>query len=128
MIKVHFIIYVKDQELSTTFYKQLLDIEPVLFVPGMTEFMITPNTKLGLMPEQSIQKILKDTTLNPSLGTGIPRCEIYLFVDSPQKYLDKAIVLGAVKIEDEKIRDWGHSVAYCCDTDGHVLAFAKKST
>jgi len=38
MIQPQFILFVKDQEKSTSFYKSVLDLEPVLNVPGMTEF------------------------------------------------------------------------------------------
>jgi hypothetical protein len=36
--KVHFIFYVRDQRNSTAFYSKVLDLEPTLNVPGMTEF------------------------------------------------------------------------------------------
>lgn len=126
MPKAEFILYVKDQKKSAEFYKALLVQAPVLDLPGMTEFMITSDVKLGLMPEEGIKKILQDFVPHPASGNGIPRCEIYLYVDSPAEYLKRAISLSAIKIDDEKPRDWGDSVAYCADADGHILAFAKK--
>lgn len=125
MSKIQFILYVKDQQKSTHFYETILKQAPSLNVPGMTEFQLSETTKLGLMPEAGIKKILQQHVPDPSLGSGIPRCEIYLHVDSPTDYLTRAIKAGAIKIEDEKSRDWGDSVAYCADIDGHVLAFAK---
>ncbi len=126
MTKTQFILYVKDQQKSTIFYKAILRQAPSLNVPGMTEFQLSADTKLGLMPETSIQKILRDFVPDPSLGNGIPRSEIYLYVNSPSEYLSRSIASGATKIDDEKNRDWGDSVAYCADLDGHILAFAKK--
>lgn len=37
-----FILFVADQTRSTEFYRKLLDKEPVLEVPGMTEFELSP--------------------------------------------------------------------------------------
>lgn len=125
MIKTQFILYVKDQEKSTDFYKTILRQAPSLNVPGMTEFQLSDHTKLGLMPEAGIKKILLEFVPDPSSGNGIPRCEVYLYVDSPSDYLVRAILSGATKIDEEKDRDWGDSVAYCADPDGHILAFAK---
>ena len=99
---------------------------PILHVPGMTEFQLSPDTKLGIMPEAGIQKILGGAVPDPSSGNGIPRCEVYLYVDSPAEYLSRAISSGGTKIDDEKSRDWGDCVAYCTDFDGHIIAFAKR--
>jgi catechol 2,3-dioxygenase-like lactoylglutathione lyase family enzyme len=128
MTKTQFILYVKDQQKSADFYKAVLNQAPVLDVPGMTEFRLSEDTLLGLMPESGIKKILRDFTPDPSSGNGIPRCEIYLYVESPSEYLSRSVKSGAVKIDDEKPRDWGDSVAYCADPDGHILAFAKSLT
>ena len=54
---VEFILYVRNQEESKNFYKILLDKEPSLNVPGMTEFLLEENCKLGLMPNDGIGKI-----------------------------------------------------------------------
>jgi catechol 2,3-dioxygenase-like lactoylglutathione lyase family enzyme len=128
MSKTQFILYVKDQQKSVEFYTKILKKAPVLDVPGMTEFQLSADTKLGLMPETGIKKILRDFVPDPSSGSGLPRCEIYLYVDSPAEYLSRAVDLGAVKIGEQRDRDWGDSVAYCADPDGHILAFAKKLT
>lgn len=127
MQKFEFIIYVKDQNRSRDFYKTLLNMIPSLDVPGMTEFHLTENCKLGIMHESGIAKILGDKVPHPSKGKGIPRCEIYLFVDSPQLTLDKALKAGATFISNAKLRDWNHIVAYAADPDGHILAFAKEN-
>ena len=125
MTKFQFIIYVHDQQKSTEFYQTVFRLSPSLNVPGMTEFQLSDEMKLGIMPETGIHKILQDTVPHPSSGNGIPRCEIYMYVDLPTDYLGRAIFAGAIKIEDEKYRDWGDNVAYCADPDGHILAFAK---
>lgn len=126
MSGIEFIIYVKDQKASKIFYAEVLAQEPTLDVPGMTEFQIADNVKLGIMPESGIVKILKDFVPDPASGAGIPRCEIYFHVDSPEIYYQRSLNAGATKISAPLIRDWGDMVAYCADPDGHVLAFAKK--
>src|SRR3989344_5731939 len=62
MMVTEFILYVADQEKSKLFYEKLLAISPSLHVPGMTEFDLSPNCKLGLMPENGIAKILNNKT------------------------------------------------------------------
>ncbi|MBS2009915.1 MAG: VOC family protein [Cyanobacteria bacterium SZAS TMP-1] len=122
----HFILYVKDQETSSSFYHQVLDLEPVLNVPGMTEFSLSENCVLGLMPESGIKKLLGEVLPEPSKAAGIPRAEIYLVVNDASKYLGRALQNGATLLSDLTLRDWGHKVAYCLDLDAHVLAFAEK--
>ncbi|NOZ45678.1 MAG: lactoylglutathione lyase [Chlorobi bacterium] len=127
MQKIEFIIYVKNQKISTDFYTFIFGHEPVLNVPGMTEFQINDFCKLGIMPEKSIEKILENNTPNPVSGSGIPRCEIYLMVDEPQQYFEKALKAGAISVSPPKARDWNHIVAYVADPDGHIIAFAKEN-
>lgn len=119
------ILYVSDQERSKAFYQLVLEHEPLLHVPGMTEFSLTADFKLGLMPEKGIAKILCPQTPDPALGSGIPRCELYLKVGDPADALRKAIAAGAKEISKTELRTWGDTVSYCSDPDGHVIAFFK---
>lgn len=125
--QTQFILYVANQEKSKQFYQNVLQLNPVLDIPGMTEFELSPGTKLGLMPESGIKKILQNNISNPASGNGIPRCEIYLLVDNIQKYTNKLLQNGAKLISPAKNRDWGHKVAYFADFDGHIIAFAEKT-
>ncbi len=106
------------------FYSELLRKKPCLHVPGMTEFSLSPNCKLGLMPEKGISEILSPKMKRPELGNGIPRCELYLKFDNAEEYHKRGIELGAEEISEFKARDWGDSVGYLADADGHVIAFA----
>jgi catechol 2,3-dioxygenase-like lactoylglutathione lyase family enzyme len=119
------ILYVSDQERSKTFYEAVLQNKPVLHVPGMTEFILSADFKLGLMPEKGIAKILTPFTPHPETGNGIPRCELYLFLGNPAKVLEQAVKAGAKEISKAEARDWRDTVAYCADPDGHIIAFAK---
>lgn len=119
------ILYVADQNKSKLFYENILNKKPLLDVPGMTEFNLTDNLKLGLMPEKGIAKILLPFTPHPEKGNGIPRCELYLFVANPAEALERAVKTGAKEISKAEVRDWGDLVAYCVDSDGHIIAFAK---
>lgn len=119
------ILYVSSQERSTRFYEKVLGEAPVLNVPGMTEFMMNQSFKIGIMPEQGIAKIICPAVPHPDKGQGIPRCELYLFVSDPQLALENALQAGAVKISDAHLRNWGDTVAYCADPDGHIIAFAR---
>ena len=122
-----FILYVSDQSISKEFYRQALQSEPSLDVPGMTEFDLGTEAKLGLMPEEGIAKILLNKTPHPSTGNGIPRCELYLLVPDPVAAYQRAVNAGAKPISPVQPRDWGDTVGYVSDPDGHILAFAKKT-
>jgi predicted enzyme related to lactoylglutathione lyase len=125
MKEIEFILYVKDQARSKEFYTALFESEPVLNVPGMTEFMLTENVKLGLIPESGIVKILRNKTPDPATGNGIPRCELYLKITDIEKYSNNAIAAGAKLIDPVTPREWGDLVCYFADPDGHVIAFAE---
>ncbi|MBI3259787.1 MAG: lactoylglutathione lyase [Ignavibacteriae bacterium] len=122
------ILYVADQAKSRDFYSAVLQRTPVLDVPGMTEFILSDNLKLGLMPENGIAKILNDKTPHPATGNGIPRCELYLLVDSIEEVFVNALNIGAKEVSAIQNRDWGDRVGYVADPDGHIIAFAARIT
>ena len=123
----HFILYVRNQESSTKFYSAVLSMEPGLNVPGMTEFKLGESCTLGIMPEAGIKRLLGPELPDPAAANGIPRAEVYLLVEDATDYLSRAVRLGAQALSNVAPRDWGHSVGYCMDADGHVLAFAEVS-
>ena len=123
--KIEFILYVKDQQKSTDFYSKLFQMKPVLNVPGMTEFQLAENCKLGIMPNSGIRKILQDKTPDPAAGNGIPRCELYLYAEDLEAEFENALNCGAELISPIENRDWGDQVCYFADADGHIIAFAK---
>lgn len=121
-MKANFIVYVKDQKAATEFYEKVLELEPQLNVPGMTEFKLAQDTILGLMPVSGIKQLLGEKLPNPDLP--IPRAEIYLTVDDPQSYHQRALKSGAVELSPLQQRNWGDYAAYSLDPDQHVLVFA----
>lgn len=123
---VQTILYVHDQEKSMAFYSRLFRQNPDLHVPGMTEFVLTAHCKLGLMPNAGIAKILQQHLPHPDKGNGVPRCELYLYVDDVQQEYDHAVRSGAQIISPPTDRDWGDKACYLADPDGHVIAFASK--
>jgi catechol 2,3-dioxygenase-like lactoylglutathione lyase family enzyme len=124
MARTWFILYVRDQEESTGFYREVLGRDPVLHVPGMTEFSLTEDSSLGLMPESGIKSLLGDALPDPAAGHGIPRAELYLSVEDPAEHHARALRCGARELSPLEERSWGDQVAYSLDPDGHVLAFA----
>ncbi len=126
MIQYEFILYVANQQRSRDFYANVLQKDPDLDVPGMTEFTLLEGLKLGLMPEMGIAKMLQDKTPHPKDGNGIPRCELYLLVDDVEAAFARALQAGAKEISKIQDRDWGDSVGYVADLDGHILAFAMR--
>ncbi|OGQ80418.1 MAG: glyoxalase [Deltaproteobacteria bacterium RIFOXYA12_FULL_58_15] len=122
----HFILYVRDQALSTRFYERALGLGPRLNVPGMTEFQLGESVVLGLMPERGIKRLLGDALPDPAGAHGIPRAELYLSVDDPGAWHARAVEAGAREVSPLLARDWGDEAAYSLDPDGHVLAFARR--
>lgn len=91
----------------------------------MTEFKLNEESVLGLMPSQGIKKLLGEKLPDPEKAGRIPRAELYLVVDSPKEYHERALKAGALELSDLQIRDWGQIAAYSLDLDGHVIVFAK---
>ena len=124
-MKSLFILYVRDQTRSREFYADVLGIQATLDVPGMTEFTLSGDSRLGLMPESGIRRLLGDRLPDPASAGGVPRSEVYLIVDDVATYHRRALAAGAVEVSTPALRDWGDVVAYSLDPDGHVLAFAE---
>ncbi|MEA2076683.1 MAG: VOC family protein [Candidatus Marinimicrobia bacterium] len=126
MKNIMFILYVADQAKSKVFYQNVLQLEPVVDVPGMTEFTLENGVMIGLMPNEGIAKILGDALPHPGKGQGIPRCELYLKLDDARSYIDRALNAGATPVSPMQERPWGDTAGYVADPDGHVLAFAEE--
>lgn len=120
------ILYVNDQQASAAFYERLFRKAPDLNVPGMTEFVLAPNVKLGLMPNKGIAKLLGDALPHPDTGNGIPRCELYFLIEDLKAVFENAVAIGAKVISPILDRDWGDRACYFADPDGHVIAFAER--
>ena len=118
------ILFVRDQAVASKFYQELFGTAPSLNVPGMTEFKLDNNLKLGLMPLAGIKTLLGEQHFSTT-NTRNPTTELYLTVSDPDAYLKRAVLLGAKLILPLEARDWGDRAGYCQDLDGHVLAFAE---
>ena len=114
-----FILYVADQARATAFYRHVLATEPVLDVPGMTEFALGGAT-LGLMPTADMEDLLARQIHG---GTG-QRCELYLRRADAPAALARAAAAGGLLLDGLRERTWGERVGYALDPAGHVLAFA----
>jgi uncharacterized protein len=123
----HFILYVADQRRSTAFYSSVLALEPRLDVPGMTEYALPGGGVLGLMPESAIHRLLGDALPDGAPARGVPRAELYLVLDGPEAFHQRALAAGATELSPMLPRSWGHVAAYSQDPDGHVLAFAREA-
>lgn len=118
----YFILYVVDQQRSANFYETVLGYAPRINIPGMTEFELGANSVLGLMPLTSITRLFNQPVPR-EVGQDL-RSEVYLMVEDPQRFHERAISAGARELSQFSPRDWGHSAAYSVDFDGNVIAFA----
>ena len=114
-----FILYVADQARATAFYRHVLAAEPVLDVPGMTEFDLGGAT-LGLMPAADMEDLLA-RQIRGGIGQ---RCELYLRRADAPAALARAAAGGGKLLDGLRDRSWGERVGYALDPDGHVLALA----
>jgi hypothetical protein len=119
------IFYVASQEEARRFYGTLLDTAPRLDVPGMTEFELPGGLVLGLMPEAGIRRLLPSLSDRAPQPAGPARTELYLMVDQPAAWLERAVRAGAVLLDAVAPRGWGDEAGYALDPWGHVLAFAR---
>lgn len=119
MHAAQFILYVADQRRARDFYRRVLAAEPVLDVPGMTEFDLGGAT-LGLMPAASMEALLSGQI---HAGDG-QRCELYLRRGDAAAALARAADGGGRILDDLRDRSWGERAGYLLDPDGHVLALA----
>lgn len=122
----HFILYVRDQEVSTRFYQDVFNQEPELNVPGMTEFHLSEGCIVGLMPEKGIKRLLGGAIEDPEKTNGIARAEIYLVVKDPERFIARAQNAGGRILSPIELRNWGDRAGYIADPDGHVVAFASR--
>jgi hypothetical protein len=90
----------------------------------MTEFELPGGSILGLMPEDGIQRLLGGSLPELRRARGVPRSELYLVVDDPRTFHERAVEAGATELSAVQLRDWGHRAGYSLDPDGHVIAFA----
>jgi predicted enzyme related to lactoylglutathione lyase len=119
MHTAEFILYVADQARARAFYSHVLAAEPVLDVPGMTEFDLGGAT-LGLMPAADMEELLSGQI---HAGGG-QRCELYLRRADAAAALARAADGGGKLLDGLRARSWGERVAYLLDPDNHVLALA----
>ena len=101
------------------FRRVSFDNNPILMV-------LADNCKLGLMPESGIAKILNGKTPDPGSGSGIPRCELYLYTEDISGFYERLISAGGKEISPIEARSWGDKVGYFSDPDGHIIAVAEK--
>lgn len=121
---VHLILYVRDRPAATAFWGAVLDRQPFLDDPGMTEFALGTDVVLGLMPEDGIKALLGSSLPDPGAARGVPRAEVYLVVPDAADCHARALAAGATELSPLTRRSWGDDVAYSLDPDGHVIAFA----
>ncbi len=68
------VFYVSSQERSCEFYRAVLGVEPILNVPGMTEFPLVSGGNLGLMPGRELSATGRAIP-DPATASGVPRAE-----------------------------------------------------
>ena len=94
----------------------------------MSEFELSEECVLGLMPASGIKRLLGENLPDPALAEGIPRAELYLMHPDADQMHQRSLEAGGRELSPMLPRDWGDTVAYSLDLDGHVLAIAQPTT
>jgi len=126
MGEAYFILYVSSQARSAAYYREVLGVEPIVDVPGITEFPLGDGVILGVMPIDSAAKLIGGEPFAAAGTEQSPKAELYLVVDDPEEHHARALACGGRELSPMQHRNWGHLAAYSMDPDGHVLAFAEK--
>ena len=126
MTKTLFIIYVEDIEKTKLFYEFLFNIKPIVDEPGMCEFELPDGSKLGIMPNSSLEKLFGKSFEKQKNRKALPHTEFYFVVENALHFHNRAMQLGASEIREFTKMDWGEKAAYSLNHDGHILAFAEK--
>ena len=103
-----------NQEKSSKFYEKVLGTKPVLNVPGMTEFELNSECKLGLMPYSGIHNLLGVESTLPDQACKNPNSELYIVVDDPIEYHKRSLNNGGEELSGVQKRDWDHLAGYSC--------------
>ncbi len=120
------ILFVKDADRAKEFYSSLFRKLPELDVEGMTEFVISDQLTLGLMPIINIRKVLENQNFD-NIEKNVVRHELYLYVDDLDYEFENAIKSGAELISPIQRRNWGDRACYFADPEANIFAFADKN-
>jgi len=126
MKEIYFLLYVSDQRSSADFYKKVLELDPIVDVAGITEFRLREGTVLAVMPMESASRLIGAEHFQAPDTPRSPKAEVYLVLDDPAAFHQRALDFGGTELSPMQVRNWGHRAAYSMDPDGHVLAFAEK--
>lgn len=116
------ILFVQDLKETRDLFEQLFECQPVLDVPGMTEFNIM-GSSIGIMPKTGIYRIL-NLPHNHSFSSSDITAELYFRVNEPEVFIEKGLKLGLELMSELQLRNWGEKVGYLKDQNGIILAFA----
>jgi hypothetical protein len=115
------ILYVQDERERATVYPGALAPAPSFHAPGMTEFQLTEDWVLGLMPVAAVRRLLDERLPNPSRAAAVPRARLHLPGDGPATHQHRAVAAGAVELSGLHERNWGDMGACPLDLDGHLV-------
>lgn len=126
---VYVVFYVASQERSARYYGAVFQCDPAVDKPGITEFLVRDDTYLALLTFDGAVKLHGERFPRTASGaiepSTRPNAELYLVVDDPAAYHQRALAAGAIELSSMQLRGWGHRAAYSMDPDGNVIGFAQ---
>jgi predicted lactoylglutathione lyase len=122
---VHTVVTVNDLTKSKMFYKLLFEIEPKVDSENFVEIKLNENFILGLQNIKMNEKLFNRDLISKFKLNKTSSAEFYIECKNPEEMHQKALQFGCLELSPFRERDWGQSVAYSVNHDGHVLAFAK---
>ena len=118
------ILAVRDLAVSAAFYDGLFGWEKTVDVPVYVEYALPGGQRIGLYDREGFARNVGELPHATPPGS-IGGCELYLYCPRPEELLDRIPALGGRLLSPVAERDWGDTVGYGADPDGHVLALAR---
>lgn len=122
MIKYSYtIMYVKQVEVTVTFYESAFGFERKFITPeGDYAELISGDTTLAFAAEELAQTNLSKgfTAVSKDRVMGI---ELGFVVEDVEQAVQRAVAAGASLYEPVKVKPWGQKVAYVTDCNGFLI-------
>lgn len=119
------ILAVDDVARAARFYVDALGAKPRVDVGVYAELDMPDGPAIGVYLRAGFERNT-GRAATPLAAGATSSTELYFRVDDVDAALARALAAGAQLLSPAAPRPWGEDVAYVADSDGNVLAFARK--
>lgn len=119
------ILAVRELPAARAFYSALLGWPATVETPVYAELRHERGMRLGLYQREGFARNVGQTPIE-ARGDELHAAELYFYAGAPEEAVARAIATGGRVLSALAPRDWGETVAYLADPDGHVIALARR--